>query len=95
MSLAKSKDEKTELVSARCNSQVKNVLARLSQTEHLSMSEIITKSILEYYRRHFPNQSFLQTEQELFGRYNSGRRDLSIQRKQYLKEVLGAKHRSG
>ncbi len=95
MSLAKSKNEKKELLSARCNSHVKEVLTQLSQTEHLAMSEIITKSILEYYQRHFPNQSFLKTEQELFGRYNSGKRDLSINRKQYLKEGLGAKHRSG
>lgn len=95
MSLANSKPEKTEIISARCNAYVKNILNLLSQTENLPMSEIISKSVIEYYQNHFPNQSFLEIEKELFGKYSSssGKRDLSVKRRQYLKDTLHERHR--
>jgi len=92
MPITKSHDTKEEIVTARCNTQVKAILHLLSQSEHLSMSDVIAKSILEYHKRHFPSQSFFAEEQELFGRYSSAKGDLSINRKQYLREMLGGKH---
>lgn len=83
---------KEETITARCDAHVKKTLHLLSQSENLSMSEIIAKSILEYHKRHFPNQSFFEVEKELFGRYDSGKGDLSTKRKQYLKEKLSEKH---
>ncbi len=93
MSITKSHKTKEEMITARCGSDVKEILQLLSQSEHLSMSDVIAKSVLEYHRKHFPNESFLETEQKLFGRYSSGKGDLSVQRKQYLKEMLNGKHR--
>jgi hypothetical protein len=92
MSITKSHNTKEEIVTARCNTQVKEILHLLSQSEHLSMSDVIAKSVLEYHKRHFPDQSFFAEEQELFGRYSSAKGDLSIKRKQYLKEMLSGKH---
>lgn len=92
MPITKSHNTKEEIVTARCNTQVKAILHLLSQSERLSMSDVIAKSILEYHKRHFPDQSFFEEEQELFGRYGSAKGDLSINRKQYLKEMLGGKH---
>lgn len=92
MSITKSHNTKEEIVTARCNTQVKEILHLLSQSERLSMSDVIAKSILEYHKRHFPDQSFFTEEQELFGRYGSAKGDLSINRKQYLKEMLSGKH---
>lgn len=92
MDLAKSRPEKTELISARCNANVKSILNLLSQTENLPMSEIISKSVIEYYQNHFPNQSFIEMEKELFGKYSSGKKDLSVNRKKYLKDILHEKH---
>ncbi len=92
MPITKSHNTKEEIVTARCNTQVKEILYLLSQSEHLSMSDVIAKSILEYHQRHFPSQFFLEEEQELFGRYSSSKGDLSVNRKQYLKEILGGKH---
>lgn len=83
---------KKEIISARCSPQVKEMLNLLSQAEQLSMSEAITKSILEYYQQHFSSQSLLETEGELFGRYGSNKGDLSIKRGPYLKEILNEKH---
>ena len=92
MPITKSHNTKEETVTARCNTQVKEILYLLSQSEHLSMSDVIAKSILEYHKTHFPNQSFFKEEQELFGRYSSSKGDLSINRKHYLKELLSGKH---
>lgn len=92
MSFDKSKPEKTEIISARCDAQVKGILDLLSQTENLSMSEIISKSLIEYYQNHFPNQSFLEMEKELFGRYSSGKKDLAVSRRKYLRKTLHEKH---
>lgn len=92
MTMAKSNNLKREIITARCNIHIKEILNLLSQSENLSMSEIMAKSILDYYKRHFPNKSLLETEKELFGRYSSGKGDLSIKRKQYLKEILSGKY---
>lgn len=93
MFTSKSHKTKEEVITARCDTHVKEILHLLSRSEDLSMSDVIAKSILEYHRRHFPNKSFLETEKRLFGRYSSGKGDLSIKRKQYLKEMLSGKHR--
>ena len=92
MTIAKSHKMKEEVITARCDAGVKKILYILSQTEHLSMSDVVAKSILEYHTRHFPNKSFLEKEKGLFGKYGSGKGDLSMRRKQYLKEILSGKH---
>ncbi|MBU0693607.1 MAG: hypothetical protein KKC11_02915 [Candidatus Omnitrophica bacterium] len=93
MAIAKSSNHtKEETITARCDIHIKETLDILSQSEHLSKSEIMAKSILEYYQRHFPSKAFLKTERELFGRYGSDKGDLSIKRKKYIGEVLDRKH---
>lgn len=92
MSITNSHETKEEIITARCDTHVKEILHLLSQAEDTSMSDVVAKSIIEYHRRHFPNKSFLQTEKELFGKYSSGRGDLSTKRKDYLKEMLSGKH---
>lgn len=83
---------KEEMITARCDVRIKKILLLLSKSERLSMSDVIAKSVFEYHQRHFPDQSFFKEEQKLFGRYSSDKGDLSIKRKQYLKEMLGGKH---
>ena len=92
MSITKSHNTKEKIITARCDTQVKEILYLLSRSERLSMSDVIAKSILEYHKRHFPDQSFSEEEQELFGRYGSSKGDLSINRKQYLRKMLSGKH---
>ena len=94
MPITKLHTTKEEIITARCDTHVKEILHLLSHSERLSMSDVVAKSILEYHERHFPDQSFCKEEQKLFGRYGSGKGDLSMKRKQYLKELLGEKHRS-
>lgn len=93
MPITETKQTKKEIITARCDTRAKEILNLLSKTEHLSRSEIITKSILEYYRKYFLNRSLVEKEREFFGRFGSAKGDVSIKRKQYLKEILGGKHR--
>lgn len=92
MSNASLHRNKKEMITARCDARTKTILVLLSKSERLSMSDVIAKTVLEYHQRHFPNQSFLKEEQRLFGRYSSNKGNLSIERKHYLKEMLGGKH---
>ena len=92
MSITKSHSTKEEIITARCGTQVKEILHLLSQSERLSMSAVIAKSILEYHKRRFPDQSFSEEEQKLFGRHGSSKGDLSVNRKQYLRKMLSGKH---
>lgn len=89
--MIKSTHKKTNLLTARCSADVKEALNVLSRTENLSRSEIISKSVLDYYERHLP-QTLSDVEQNLFGRYSSGKKDLSANRKKYFKEILLEKH---
>lgn len=83
---------KNETITARCGNQVKKILHLISCREHVSMSEVLSKSVMEYHKRHFPDKDFYKHEVELFGRYGSRKGNLSIKRKKYLKEKLNAKH---
>ena len=92
MSITKSRNTKEKIITARCDTHVKEILYLLSQSERLSMSDVIAKSILEYHKRRFPDQSFSEEEQKLFGRHGSSKGDLSINRKRHLREMLSGKH---
>jgi hypothetical protein len=85
-------ETKEEVITARCDSEVKEHLFVMSKVENVSMSEVLAKSIREYYRRHFPGKSYYEQESRLFGRYGSGKGDLSVNRKRYLKEKLSEKY---
>ena len=86
-----SSDKKTTALTARCSAPVKEALTILSRSENLSKSEIISKSVLDYYQRHLPH-NLAETEKDLFGKYKSGRKDLSINRKEYFLKSLIEKH---
>ena len=85
-------ENKEETITARCRSGVKKTLYLLSRMERRSMSEVLARSVQEYYQRHFPGKDFFEREKQLFGRYGSGIGDLSVNRKKYLKEKLREKH---
>jgi len=82
---------KDETITARCRNQVKKILHLISYREHVSMSEVLSKSVMEYHKRHFHDRDFYKQEMELFGKYGSKKGDLSMRRKKYLKEKLNAK----
>ena len=82
---------KKRMLTARCSAPVKEALAILSRSENLSQSEIISKSVLDYYQRHLPHD-LVGLEKKIFGRHKSGRNDLSVNRKEYFLKSLVEKH---
>ena len=56
----------------------------------LSKSELIRKSIQDYIKKR-KNPDAWETGKDLFGKYSSGRDDLSVRRKEILKEKIRAK----
>jgi len=85
--------KKSATISARCLPIVKKRLKILTETEHLTESEIISKCVLEYFKRKFSNKEQLDEEEKFFGRFSSKKGDLSVNRKKYLKDKVHAKHR--
>ncbi|MEW5693076.1 MAG: transcriptional regulator [Candidatus Hydrogenedentota bacterium] len=81
-------------VSARLDDSILNKLNLISQIEGLSKSKIIAKSISEYFKRHIPDNTPYKIGELLFGKYQSGKSDLSSNRKKYLKEKLNEKYRN-
>lgn len=84
---------KEENISARCYPYVKKMLHFIQHSTNLSEAEIVAKSIREYYQRHFSQEGLFKIEAKLFGKYSSGKGDLSSKRKRYLKEKLREKHK--
>jgi len=93
MAILNRKKRKEENISARCYPDIKALLHFMERATVFSESEIVAKSIREYYQRHFSQEDLFKVEAQLFGKYSSGKRDLSSKRKKYLKENLHEKHK--
>ena len=58
----------------------------------LTKSELIRKSLVDYFKK-IETKSAWESGQDLFGKYYSGRNDLSSNRKELLKNKLQAKRK--
>ena len=82
------------MVSVRLDADIENELNRYAELQNVPKSKIIRDSLLYYF-------DMLKTKQkrktpyelgnELFGKYGSGKGDLSVTYKQRLKEKLSGK----
>uniref|UniRef100_UPI00404809C4 ribbon-helix-helix protein, CopG family n=1 Tax=Aliarcobacter sp. TaxID=2321116 RepID=UPI00404809C4 len=83
------------MLSIRLDENTKNQLNFLAQQKHISKSKII-KDALAYYFDMIKNESKEKTSyelgSELFGKYSSGRDDLSTTYKQKIKDKINAKN---
>lgn len=83
-----------KMVSVRLDADIENELNRYAELQNVPKSKIIRDSLLYYF-------DMLKTKQkrktpyelgnELFGKYGSGKGDLSVTYKQRLKEKLSEK----
>ena len=80
-------------VSARLKENIDKKLHLLCEIEGLSITKVIEESIDEYFHRHYPVDSPYDIGRDLFGRCSSGKGDLSINGKKYLKKKLREKHK--
>jgi hypothetical protein len=78
-------------ISLRLNSETEHELTRYAQKAGKSKSELIRSLIAEFMNMKKINNNSWELGKELFGRYGSGKGDLSINRKSLLREKLNAK----
>lgn len=83
------------MLSVRLNNTLETQLQAVSKQNHISKSQVI-KDALVYYFDMLKKESKQKTPYELgdefFGKYSSGKRDLSTTYKQKLKEKIDAKN---
>ncbi|MEZ5453659.1 MAG: ribbon-helix-helix protein, CopG family [Thiothrix sp.] len=80
-------------LSIRLDKTLEESLRRRLQAEHISLSDFIRDAIREKLAKDDGQNNPYALGQHLFGRYASGRDDLSSNRKALLREKLNAKHR--
>jgi Arc/MetJ-type ribon-helix-helix transcriptional regulator len=80
-------------LSIRLDKPLEELLRRRLQLDGMSLSDFIRDAIREKLTKADNKSSPYELGQHLFGRYGSGRDDLSTNRKALLREKLNAKHR--
>lgn len=80
-------------LSIRLEKSLEEALRRRLQLDGMSLSDFIREAIREKLTKDDKKPSPYELGQHLFGRYGSGRDDLSTNRKALLREKLNAKHR--
>ncbi len=80
------------MITLRLDSKLEQSINNTAKYLGLTKSELIRKSIKEYLEKlNSPNA--WETGEDLFGKYSSGLRDLSANRKELLKNKIKAKRK--
>lgn len=80
-------------ISIRLEKSIEDSLRKRLQFEGISLSDFIRDAIREKLASYDNQLSPYELGKDLFGRYSSGRDDLSTNRKTLLREKLHAKYR--
>lgn len=67
-------------------------LERIAKIENKSKSAIIKKALESYFEEYFNRTTVYERGKDLFGKYGSGKRNLSKDYKLLLREKIGEKH---
>ncbi|MFP4571583.1 MAG: ribbon-helix-helix protein, CopG family [Desulfobacterales bacterium] len=78
------------MITIRLNPKLEQQVSHTAKHLGLSKSELIRKSIVDYIEK-LEKQNPWELGQDLFGKYSSGQNDLSLNRKELLKDKLRAK----
>jgi RHH-type rel operon transcriptional repressor/antitoxin RelB len=82
-------------ISLRLESGLENALEERARSEGRSKSELIRKLIADFIAQQSKPNTPWELGRDYFGRYGSGRGNLSIDRKRILKEKIHAKKSGG
>lgn len=80
------------MITLRLDPQLEQQVSHTAKHLGLSKSEFIRKSLIDYIEK-LGKQNAWEAGQDLFGKYASGRRDLSLNRKEILKDKIRAKRK--
>jgi RHH-type transcriptional regulator, rel operon repressor / antitoxin RelB len=78
------------MITLRLDPTLEQKINNVAKDLGLSKSELVRKSLVEYLTK-VNRQNAWEIGQDLFGKYASGRRNLSSDRKDILKDKLKAK----
>jgi RHH-type rel operon transcriptional repressor/antitoxin RelB len=78
-------------ITIRIDPQLQAELDRLARLEGVSRSDVVRESLVCYLAEKKESVTPWELGKDVFGRYASGRTDLSAERKKILKEKLRAK----
>lgn len=81
-----------EMITLRLDPNLDQIVSNTAKNLGLSKSELVRKSLIEYIGK-INNQNAWEVGKDLFGKYESGRSNLSSQRKTILKEKIRAKRK--
>jgi len=83
------------MISVRLDNTIENKLNFLSQEQKISKSQIIKDSLTYYFdmlKKQTQEKSSYELGSELFGKYSSGKQNLSTTYKQKLNDKINAKN---
>lgn len=80
------------MITLRLDPNLEQIVNNTAKNLGLTKSELIRKSILEYVAK-LDRPSAWETGRDLFGKYSSGRGNISVKRKEMLKEKIRAKRK--
>jgi len=80
------------MITVRLKPELEKALEVTAQKFGMTKSELIRQSIEDYLKKLEQKPSAWELGKELFGRYSSGKGNLSTNRKEILKQKLWEKH---
>jgi hypothetical protein len=80
------------MITLRLDPKLEQQVSQTAKYLGLSKSELIRKSLVDYIER-LGEQNAWELGQDLFGKYFSGRNDLSSNRKEILKDKIRMKRK--
>lgn len=80
------------MITLRLDPQLDQIVTDTAKHLGVTKSELVRTSLVEYIGK-LNKQNGWETGQDLFGKYASGRDDLSSKRKELLKEKIRAKRK--
>ena len=83
------------MISVRLDKQLERQLEKISKDKSTSKSQIIKESLIHYFnmlKQEQKQKSPYELGREFFGKYSSGKGDLSTTYKQKLKDKINAKN---
>lgn len=79
-------------LSIRLDEKLETALRRHLADENETMSEFIRKAIADRLEREVTKKTPYELGKHLFGKFSSGRSDLSVRSKEIFREKMRAKH---
>lgn len=80
------------MTSIRLPEDIEIKLNEIAKVEQTTKSEIIKQALMLYINDYYNSLSPYELGKDLFGKYGSGRSDLSTQYKKLLRDRINAKH---